>query len=604
MGPRTLYVSFLGRIILQLDTVLIEGFRSIAGPARVAVESPTILAGHNDAGKSAVIDAIAFLLDSYKVTERDLTYSKGEDGAETTHVDRMVVTGTFTLADVEQTELGIGEKVSLRRVSEGGASGVWEQQALIPEDTRLRDYAALTVEKLKDRLNTLSLPTTGQKPDLLNRLNVAATTAPKIMAWSPASASLRKHLPRVQRFDAMSSQDAEEAIKATLQSSYRAHLDSEGMQGTVAELTAQIEDLVKADAEALRAHIIEKCEGIGGVDIRPVVRLSAGLAATEVSITNSRGEDVNLGQSGTGRSRRVALAVWEYNAQILKDSEESVVLLYDEPDTHLDYRHQRGFMRILRAQSALPHVRAVVATHSMNLIDGVDIASVHHVRHVDDRTIIGTLTDDSDVGKHLGAIAASIGIRNTVLLHERLFVGVEGDSEARALPVLFKLATGHHLASCGIALWPCNNNDGALRFAAYLAAHGRDVVFLVDRDSLENKIFSDQSLHARGLDPIKHRKLAGDLNEIEDTFTDAQWAATANRHWPRTDGAEWQEDAIADLRSQKFSKALYDLIRADASSSPSGKPEMLVTLALDLESMADVPTSLTAVFHELIALAD
>jgi putative ATP-dependent endonuclease of the OLD family len=56
-----------------------------------------------------------------------------------------------------------------------------------------------------------------------------------------------------------------------------------------------------------------------------------------------------------------------------------VVIAYDEPDTHLDYRHQRDLVELIRAQASTPGVRIVVATHSLNLIDKVDIGDVVHL---------------------------------------------------------------------------------------------------------------------------------------------------------------------------------------------------------------------------------
>lgn len=286
----------------------------------------------------------------------------------------------------------------------------------------------------------------------------------------PASTELKRALPRVQRFDATSTQNPEDAILATLRTSYASHTEDESIKGDLEKLTEALQDCVVSDAEALRVHIKEKCGDIGEIQIHPTVRPDSGLKSLEVSAVNPRGEQLHLGQSGTGRSRRIALAVWEFNADLISGSGVDTVSLYDEPDTHLDCRNQRGFMKLLDEQAALPNVRVIVATHSMNLIDGVDISNIVHLRHEESRTVAEQIADDSEVGAHLGAIAASLGLRNTVLLHERLFVGVEGATESRAFPVLFKLATGRHLQACGIAIWPCDNNDGALRFV------GRDLI--------------------------------------------------------------------------------------------------------------------------------
>lgn len=335
----------------------------------------------------------------------------------------------------------------------------------------------------------------------------------------------------------------------------------------------------------------------------------SGLKSTHVTVQNSRGEAIDLRLSGAGRARRIALAVWEYNATLLADATEEIVLLYDEPDTHLDYGHQRELMRLIHEQTKNPNVTVVIASHSMNLIDGTDIADVAHIKHVGHRTVVERLTDDLSVGDHLGAIAASVGLRNTVLLHERLFVGVEGDSEARALPVLFRLAMGRQPESYGIALWPCNNNEGAVRFATFLVRHNRNVMFLVDRDSRTNAkhVFSDSKLRKEGLDPEKHSHYIGDKNEIEDVFSDAQWAAAANTLWPR-DGEqetsnEWTAADFAAHREGKFSSQVLDMLQRGSTSGPSGKPDALRDLALTLREPSEVPADLVTAFEEMIKRA-
>lgn len=585
-----------------LVQVTINGFRSIESDLTLTVGSPTILAGHNDAGKSAVLDAIGFLLDSVKLTDRDRTYgAPGPDGTPS-RVSETVVEGMFSLSQEEQSALALPATVRLRRAyRESGTA--FELLADVPVDDRLRDIRSQDVKTLKFRLSGLGLPETGNKAELVDRLEECVPAAEKEASWIPASADLKRALPRVQRFDATSTQNPEDAILSTLRTSYTSHTEDESIKGDIRGLTDVLQERVTKDAEDLRAHIKRQCADIGEIEIHPVIRLDSGLKSLEVSASNARGEQVHLGQSGTGRSRRIALAVWEFNADLLSGSSQDTVLLYDEPDTHLDYSHQRGFMKLLDEQAALPNVRTVVATHSMNLIDGVDISKVVHLRHIDSRTKADEITDDSDVGTHLGAIAASLGLRNTVLLHERLFVGVEGPTESRAFPVLFKLATGRQLQSCGIAIWPCDNNDGALRFAQYLTARNRDVLLVVDEDSRDLKMFSEQRLANHGLKLGTHVLTVG-VREFEDTFPDSAWVECANREWPRIDDRDWVDGDFAQHRSAKFSSKVESMIREHSTIEISGKPEIMTTLALGLRSADEVPEKLREVFHQLIERAD
>lgn len=586
---------------MLLESVTISGFRSIGDDLTVLVDSPTILAGHNDAGKSAVLDSIAFLLDEIKLTDRDRTYgAPGPDGAPS-RVSETLVEGRFLIRPEEEEELGLTGHVQLRRAyREGGVA--LEVLAAVPVDERLQDIASQDVKTLKFRLNGLGLSESGLKGDLVARLQELVPAADKDERWVPASTALKRALPRVQRFDATSTQNPEDAILATLRTSYTTHTEDDKIKGKLSKVTKSLQRRVAEDAENLRQHIKTQCSDIGDIKIDPTVRLDSGLRSLELSAVNARGEQVHLGQSGTGRSRRIALAVWEFNADLLSGSNEDTILLYDEPDTHLDYSNQRGFMALLSAQSALPNVRIVVATHSMNLIDGVDISNVVHLRHVDSRTTADTITDDSEIGKHLGSIAASLGLRNTVLLHERLFVGVEGATESRALPVLFKLATGRQLQACGIAIWPCDNNDGALRFAQYLVKHRREVLLVVDQDSRDLRIFKESSLATHGLELGTHVLTVG-VREFEDTFTDQQWADCANREWPRTDERDWDTSDFAQHRSRKFSKEIEVMVRENSTVEISGKPEIMTKLALGLSNADEVPEQLRTMFDELIKRA-
>lgn len=596
---------------MKLRSVSIEGFRSIRHLHQLPIGSPTILAGHNDAGKTAIIDAILMLLGSHRPGKEDMTLV-GDSGDPAARVEETSVIGVFDLNESEQASFGAGP-ISLRRRTVGGDPAVLQVKARAPMDSRLRDFDDLTIAGLRDRFDQLDLPHAELKlkSDLLKRLHEIADESPQEEVWVRATSDLEKALPVAARFDATGAFDAEDAIRLALQTAFRSHLASEQFSGDVRAIEAQLEAKLVEDAADMCAHIMGKVADIGQVDIAPVVSLggAGGLKSTTVVVTNADGGSVDLHRSGAGRARRIALAVWEYNSLLLQDSGQDIVLLYDEPDTHLDYNHQRELMHLIRQQAELPNATVLVASHSMNMIDGVDIANVIHIRHDAGRTAIDQLVDDSQVGSHLGAIAASVGLRNTVLLHERLFVGVEGDSEARALPVLFKLATSRQLESCGIALWPCRNNEGALRFAEFLVAHGRQVAFLVDADSRTKArhIFSEAKLRSAGLDPDSHCLYIGHPEEIEDLFTDDVWARVANSNWKRDGDDEpsdqWEASDFRECRDGKFSERLLQMIQRGSTSAPGGKPEMLTTLALSLSDPTDVPDQLVDRFNELISRA-
>lgn len=602
---------------MKLTRFSIAGFRSIAAMESISLGSPTLLTGHNDAGKTAILDAVTFLLNGSQLAESDRTYADSAAGSDTdaayelnpevTELPRVPETwveGVFTLSPDEEQLLGMPSPLRLRRIAVAGEPPAYQYFADLPVEPLLRGYEKDTVSMLEERMLALSLakPKNAKKADLLAVLDAAASAADRAEAWEELAITVVKALPQPARFSPGGTTDAEEAIRAALQTAYRAFAEDATFKGNVRALEIEVETHLAAQADALRRHIKDVCADIGEVTISPAVSMSSGLKGTRVSVTGKAGESVHLDSAGAGRARRVSLAVWEFTTGLLEGSGD-VVILYDEPDTHLDYAHQREFMDLVRKQCGYPNVQMLIATHSMNLIDGVDIADVVHVRHVDHRTVAERLTgDDGAVSEHLGAIAAALGLRNTVLLNERLFVGVEGPTETAALPVLFRLAKGKHLESSGIALWACNNNEGAVLFAEFLVDHNRQVVFLVDRDSKENSrhVFSDRRLAARKLSPDTHGMYIGDPRELEDIFSDELWTRAANKEYPRMDEREWVPEDFAQLRDEKkFSDAVLETLRTSSEVGPKGKPDMVSTLVLTLRTREEVPEQLCVIFDEL-----
>lgn len=349
----------------------------------------------------------------------------------------------------------------------------------------------------------------------------------------------------------------------------------------------------------------------------------SGFKRAPLHISRADGEPVDLTRSGQGSARRIALAIWEWTSNILENAELSAIqeedtepptqtiVVYDEPDTHLDYRHQRTVMDIIRRQCGVPNVNVMVATHSMNLIDGVDISDIVHLKLANGRTVVERLGDDTHEGidLHLGQIAAALGLRNSVLLHERCFLAVEGATEQQSLPVLFRLSEGLSLQAAGIALWACNNNEGALHLARYLTGQHRTVMLMVDADSrtVAKGLFKDERLRRFGLDLDTQVSFLGEAegyNELEELFSDEQWAAAANTRWPCPAPRTWNASDFAVHRAgRKFSADILEMIKTEATVSPDGKPDMVYGLATTLRAPLDVPQQLRSAFTDLRALA-
>ncbi|MGW6581102.1 ATP-dependent nuclease [Streptomyces globisporus] len=607
---------------MHLDSFSASGFRSLTEVADIPVSCPTILAGRNDGGKSAVLTALSFLLGVHRLTDEDRTYLQG-DGATGRRCDQTWVEGSFTLDEAERAPAELPGTIRIRRIARAGEPACWEYFGQQPADTRLRGLDRLLKQPLADLVAEFGLsPASSLKDDLLAAVTAYARTAPQIEQWQPLPKTLETRLPRLLMFGGKDERP-DDAVRTALNSCYETHLEDEALQGQVRQIEAEITQRLEKEADSLCQHIRRHCSEFVGVQVRPEVSFKSGFKRAPLEVSRADGEPVDLTRSGQGSTRRIALAVWEWTSNLLAEAElasagepdaeapTQTIVVYDEPDTHLDYRHQRTVMDIIRKQCALPHVSVMVATHSMNLIDGVDIADVVHLGLNDHgRTVVERLEDDCHDGIdfHLGQIAAALGLRNSVLLHERCFLAVEGETEQQCIPLLFRLSQKLSLQSAGIALWACENNEGALHLARYLVQRKRSVMLMIDADSRSNKLFKDEKLRKAGLDLDKQVAYVGEalgFNELEELFTDERWATAANLRWPRPAPLTWSaEDFTAHRGTKKFSARVLDMIKREAAeASPNGKPAMLNGLVTTLTAPEDVPQQLREVFGQLQELA-
>lgn len=607
------------------------------------MSKPTILAGHNDGGKSALLDALAFLVGARKLEEEDRTYAEppASDGCPGTleRCAQTAVTGEFSLDSWEQDAFSLSTQVWVRRRCGEDLVAHLEVYGPLADDERLRDLASHLVPGLKELVSELGLkPASQRRADLEDALRFYAAAHSSGQGWMSAPTGLEKRMPRLLPFSGKSTHP-DAAVKTALTGRFQTHVADPELSGRLHQLEDEVKDLLRIDAKSLCDHIRTRCPDLQEVSVDPDISFEQGFRSAPLRLSRRTGESIGLERSGLGRNRRVSLAIWEWTSELLAQEENSSpslgpagtdespepppvqsIVVYDEPDTHLDYHHQRKIMQLIREQSALAHVNVMVATHSMNLIDGVDISDVVHLKLHEHRTVVerlGAGVVGKDIDMHLGRIAAAVGLRNSVLLHERCFLAVEGETEQRAFPLLFRLCEGLSLQAAGIALWACFNNEGALHLARYLAQHDRTLMLVVDADSrnVSKSIFKPAKLieffGSTAPDCVKfigepEEPDAEKYNELEEIFPDTLWAKIANEIWRRSDSqGMWSAADFAALRvSGKFSARVQELLQTHSNDGPGGKPEMMYQLAMALDDPADVPEQLRMVFSELRQLAE
>jgi predicted ATP-dependent endonuclease of OLD family len=259
---------------------------------------------------------------------------------------------------------------------------------------------------------------------------------------------------------------------------------------------------------------------------------------------------------GAARRRKLLLALQEWQLESLRSSEEpaSLVLLYDEPDTHFDYEAQRKLFDILHELSEEDgDVQVIVASHSLNLIDSVEIDGIVYLdRDTDENDVIRTQVQRLKEWSEIHGIARKLGLRNHIVLNACILCA-EGKTEQRLIPELYRLDRGRSLPSIGVEMvqGPEGGADSAWRLCREVLRNNRDAFLILDSDAKQSGTGNtiDADAISSFNDQFEEEVITSDENlvylgekEIEDLFEDRTLAEAFKRYLMDDIGEEIDED--------------------------------------------------------------
>jgi hypothetical protein len=332
-----------------------------------------------------------------------------------------------------------------------------------------------------------------------------------------------------------------------------------------------------------------------------------------------------IGQMGAARRRKLLLALQEWRLESLRTSEEpsSLVLLYDEPDTHFDYEAQRKLFDILHELSEEDgDVQLIVASHSLNLIDSVEIDGISYLdRDTDENDVIRTQVQRLREWSEIHGIARKLGLRNHIVLNACILCA-EGKTEQRLIPELYRLDRGRSLPSIGVEMvqGPEGGADPAWRLCREVLRNNRDAFLILDSDAKEsgtgNTIDADAISDFN--DQFEEEVITTDENlvylgekEIEDLFEDQSLAAAFDRYMSEDVGenlSEDPEDIVDEARSHAHGLCggLQKAVRVCTGSdfSKTSFCEHLIDVIQEDPDTHPIPDEITTAFDLLDEYVD
>ena len=622
---------------MELLTFRVQNYKCLQDTGTIKLFNDlTVLTGENDAGKSSLMRALELFLSPKNQPSDRHFYKPQTEQDEETLPDDMHMEATFRLSPFEQTIwnnhfgslVSQPDQVLVSRTYVYGKNGApsFQIQAELPVDSRFHNIDGLSIAELKElaQAYSIDLAKSKLKADIKVSIETWLKDNAAQLEKNTATVELPKplsiRLPIIEIFSSESAKDPREAIHSMLKGEFRKFVRSDQLSRNLATVEGEINDHLTNYAKAYVDSIKRYVPSIDQVEIRPQFDFSGGLSDTHLALGRGN-RKVMLSESGAGQKRRITLAIYEAkldmlkredreNVDEMKEDTRDLILAFDEPDTHLDYNWQRKIFDTVMEFANLAAVQVITCTHSLNFIDRVPIQQIAHfyldehrttqceVFSFDDLSFDNTLHNLEDEFRL--KISEQMGLRNSILLHERCFLVVEGETEMKALPVLFDQLFGMSLQTAGICLLNGQNNSGVIEVVKFLHQHKRSVLFLIDSDSEPSNALY-RKLQNIGIP--QHNIYTVGKKEFEDAFANSLWVDTLNRIYQQQSGQEWTEADVQECRehhSKAFSKALNDKIYDKVSrhfKKPDAGYHLAKAIRNDQEIPAEVKDCFAAAYH-------
>lgn len=587
-----------------------EGFRSLKQIPFVKISSNnlTIITGQNDGGKTSLIDALGFFTEKNKTPPSRDFFTNNQISSIA-----VVFSGIFILSEEEKEKIDHYSKYCHIRKTcyRTGHSEYSYKTMIFPGDERFSKLSKLKIVELRALLDQYNIPCRNRSTTriILEDIKSWLSTKTLVSSFASAPSQLIDMLPEVIKFSSSDVFNPKNEVLTTLKASFRRRIQEPKYVQSFASIQEEITTEMKTDLDAFENILKRYCDDVEEMEIAPQFDFTNGFTTTELLLKKTGGVPIIFENEGEGRKRKFTLAIHEWRKNILTtnplpgDTKQRIII-YDEPDTHLDYQSQRQILDKIKAISDVDLNSVIICTHSLNLIDRIPIMDIIHLFLSGDETNVNTLNmlDSETIDHFLFNLNDNMGLKNSVLLNEKAFLIVEGETEMGALPILFHKYKQYSLQSAGIRILNGYNCGSARLFAKFLNENNRNVLFLVDTDvkTHQSNIFNDESLEEDGFDLATQVNYIG-VVEFEDTFDDTFWARTSNNHFAKDDGTVWIPADFTALRAGDFAEDVKNMLCRETRSRVT-KPTMGLALAKEVANVTEIPQDIVDCFDNALAL--
>jgi len=593
------------------------------------LERLAVFIGENDAGKTVLLEAVEIVVGKKSVGPHHFHKMPSGEASDT-----LTLYGAFNL-DENDTVPDVWRSngtLHIRRTFRNEASVLNEVEVLGRgySDDRFDGFAGMRADDQKAVLNQYDVSPATNAPGRLDQREqlVNEGRVQHVERWvkmQPSEvATLNSHLPLIERIASTEYRHPEQVIQRRLQvvaSQVISPVDPatgkpreiEVLAGVRAQIAEALNQEIQSIVPALQ-RVHHKLKGVVG---HPNVDFAKAVTTPSIVLDCGEGEQ-GFETFGEGTKKRIWMGLLEWESKGSGDV-RNVIRLYDEPDVNLHYQAQRQlFQNIVElVDDADSRTQCLVCTHSLQLIDRAPITAVNLIRVADDgkrETCRIQGLEDSDYTDFYKDVGHAVGLTNTALLYERAFLVVEGESEERAVPIIYENLFGRDIRDDGIRVVDLSTCGAWKSVLKILLKNRMAIIHLLldkDCDSPTSSAYVKPSvLEKLGCGPefLDQQVTYIGEKEFEDAFATDILHRAVQAAFQFGEGQEWGVDEIDRMKaeSDKFSESLKQRIYHSCipSQRPNAKKHYIAdAVAKQCTCEADVPPALLEALWRVRELA-
>lgn len=561
---------------MKLEELVITGYKCFKEETRIPFHNLTVLIGENDSGKSTIIKAIDLLLGKYNADSTDF-YS-----SETDHLDSFTISAVFSVNRNDVAEelhpYIINNRFLLKKVYLKDEALNTFSRKFVLEDNELENYQSLNAEPMRELLVRYGLPAKNLQSErkLAVKEYIEAeweNLGKRLDEVSIQFSTVSPFLPMFQYFGSHEYGNPQNLVRKTLDNilnNYFYKETGELKSKSIKKVQDRVLERLNASIENNLLDKIQKYNNkVQNIKGRIDLSFSRGLSFNGLEINEGTGFQL-IDQKGEGSKKRLFLSIleWDKEVQTTIINGRPLIRAYDEPDSNLHYEAQRKMFYAIEstANNTRSNTQAIIATHSIAMIDRAPSNCINHVLHKEGISNVNYLrtNGDANIQAFLNQISIVGGIKNSSIFYEKCFFIVEGDSEEASIGKIYKRFFNRTLIEDGVILVNLKSNGAWQNFLRLLNSNKKDVtVMLLDTDTQNlnsGAAITPTRLTDIGFDPVflANNVFFAGTQEFEDLYPDHRIRDILNKIHPKSPTGRWTINNVRDIRANnpKISKGL------------------------------------------------